>query len=201
MAKSKIDFRHIFIESILIVFTVSLALTLSEWRVSVKENRTKEAVLRNIASELEDNKTDLELKMPYHLAMSQKLNKYINSDSLWNTLNYGSGMEAMLQILERGIWNPKLQSGAWRSAELSGVVNSFDYETIYLLSNVYSVQEAGPESSWKQLAKLFADPNSYDPSSAKRLAQMLSLGFRELYSQEKSLVDSYEEALNHLSKE
>lgn len=201
MAKSKIDFRHIFIEAILIVFTVSLALALSEWRVSVKENRTKEAVLRNIASELEDNKSDLELKMAYHLAMSQKLNNYLNSDSLWNTLNYSSGMEAMIQILEKGIWNPKLQSGAWRSAELSGVVNTFDYETIYLLSNVYSVQEAGPESSWKQLAKLFADPNSYDPSSAKRLAQMLSLGFKELYSQEKSLVLSYEEALNTIRKE
>ncbi len=201
MAKSKIDFRHIFIEAVLIVFTVSLALALSEWRSSVKEEQTRKTVLRNIISELEDNKADLEQKMPYHKAMSEKLNQYVSSDSLWNTLNYKSGMEAMIQILDRGIWNPKLQSGAWRSAELSGVVNSFDYETLYKLSNVYSVQEEGPDNTWKQLAKLFVDPDSYDPSNARRLGSMLSLGFGELYSQERSLIGSYTEVLNHLKED
>lgn len=201
MSKSKIDFRHIFIEGILIVFTVLLALTLSEWRSSVKEDKTRETVINNIISEIEDNKADLETKMEYHKAMAGKLNSYLSSDSLWNSLRYNSGMEAVLQILEKGIWNPKLQSGAWRSAELSGIVNTFDYETLYILSNVYSVQEEGPDTTWKQLARLFADPSSYDPSSAKRLARMLSLGFAELYSQERSLIYSYSQALEHLSKE
>lgn len=200
MAKSKIDFRHITIEALLIVFTVLLALTLSEWRSSVKEERTREAVLNNIVNELKSNKADLESKLEYHKAMSQKLGEYLSSDSLWSTLKYTSGMEAMIQILDRGIWNPKLQSGAWRSAELSGVVNTFDYETIYILSNVYGVQEEGPDNTWKQLAKLFVDPTSYDPNNAKRLAAMLQLGFGELYSQERSLIESYKEALDHLGK-
>ena len=198
MAKSKIDFRHIFIEAMLIVFTVLLALALSEWRNIVKENQTKRDVLNNIISELEANKADLESRIDYHLAMANKLNTYLASDSLWNTLGSSTGMEATIQILDRGIWNPKLQNNAWRSAELSGVVNTFDYETIYVLSNVYRVQEEGPDSSWKQLAKLFAEPSSYEPNSARRLATMLSLGFRELYSQEKSLIITYDQALTYL---
>ncbi|MEO9483210.1 MAG: hypothetical protein ABJG47_07180 [Ekhidna sp.] len=201
MAKSKIDYRHIFIEALLIVFTVLLALGLSEWRSSIKEDQTREAVLNNILKELQANKNDLDRKMDYHLAMSQKLGRYLSNDSLWNSLTYNSGMEAMIQILERGIWNPILQNSAWRSAELSGVVNTFDYETTYILSGVYRVQEEGPDSSWKKIAGLFADPTSYDAGSARRLALMLNLGFAELHSQEKSLTKSYDKAINHLSKE
>lgn len=198
MAKSKIDFRHIFIEALLIVFTVSLALALSEWRNSVKEDRTKVDVLNNIVREIEANKADLEKKLGYHQKMSQKLNRYLESDSLWQTLKYTSGMEAMFQILDNGIWNPQFQEGAWRSAELSGVVNTFDYETIYVLSNMYRVQEEGPDTTWKKLAGVFADPDSYEPKSAKRLAKMLALGFGELYLQEKSLLYNYNKALEHL---
>ena len=82
MAKSKIDFRHITIEAILIVFTVLLALTLSEWRNSVKEDRTRKAVLNNIVNELKSNKADIESKMKYHNTMSQKPGDYLSSDSL-----------------------------------------------------------------------------------------------------------------------
>jgi hypothetical protein len=200
MGKSKIDFRHLLIESILIVFTVLLALALSEWRAGIKENKTRASVLNNIILEVKKNKNDLESKMDYHLEMSKKLGLYLNSDSLWSSLNYNSGIEAMMQIMDKGLQNPDLQSGAWRSAELSGIVNSFDYETIYILSNVYRVQSEGPDNTWKQLASLFGDPNSYDKNSARRLGLMLQVGFNELYSQERSLVYSYENALNALEK-
>ncbi len=200
MSKSKLDFRHLLIEAVLIVFTVLLALALSEWRSSIKEDNTREAVLANIVREIKANKEDLESKKEYHLRMSKKIKNYLESDSLWQLLNYQSGIEAMMQILDSGIQNPDLQSGAWRSAELSGIVNSFDYETIYVLSNVYRIQEDGPASTWKELASLFGDPSSYDPENAKRLGLMLQLGFAELYSQERSLIYTYDNALQALEK-
>lgn len=52
MAKSKIDFRHLVIEAVLIVFTVLLALGLSEWRNSTKEDKARAAVLSNIIQEI-----------------------------------------------------------------------------------------------------------------------------------------------------
>lgn len=198
MAKSKIDIRHILIESFLIVFTVLLALALSEWRSNLKEERTKEVVLNNILQEIRDNQSDLKEKMEYHNQMSQKMGQYLNSDSLWSTLQYESAIEAIIQIMDRGIQVPELQSTAWRSAELSGVVNSFDYETIYVLSNVYKVQEEGPNSTWKQLAAFFSDPTSYDKGTTRRLTKMMQLGFGELYAQERSLIYTYEKALESL---
>ncbi len=198
MSKSKIDFKHLLVEAILIVFTVLLALALSEWRNSIKEDNTKAAVLANIIREIEANKEDLESKMSYHLEMSTKLGEYVNSDSLWSTLEYNSGIEAMIQILDKGLLNPSLQSGAWRSAELSGIVNNFDFTTLYILSNLYQVQDEGPASTWKTMAAHFGNPYSYDPANAKTLGKMLQLGFQELYSQERSLVYSYENALEKL---
>lgn len=198
MSKSKIDFKHLLIEAILIVFTVLLALALSEWRSSIKEENTKAAVLANIIRELKANKEDLESKMGYHQEMSEKLAKYVNSDSLWSSLKFNSGIEAMIQILDKGLQNPALQSGAWRSAELSGIVNTFDFETLYILSTVYQVQNEGPASTWKTMAAHFGNPYSYDPANARTLGRMLQLGFGELYSQERSLVYSYENALKEL---
>ncbi|MEP1095283.1 MAG: hypothetical protein ABJG78_09245 [Cyclobacteriaceae bacterium] len=200
MARSKIDLRSLIIEALLIVFTVLLALTLSEWRSSIKQEDTKKAVLNNIIREIKSNKEDLESKMEYHLEMSKKLNNYVQSDGLWSTLTYSSGIEAMIQIMEKGLLNPTLQSGAWRSAELSGIVNTFDFETILILSAVYQVQHEGPESTWKTMAGHFGNPFSYEPKNAKLLARMLQLGFSELYAQERSLVSSYQNALEALAE-
>ena len=167
----------------------------------MKEDRTRKAVLNNISNELRANKNDMERKMGYHRDMALKLNNYLSSDSLWQSLSYSSGIEAMSGILDKGILNPRFQDGAWRSAELSGIMNTFDYETIYILSNVYRVQEEGPDNTWRKLAEIFADPDSYEPGSARRIGKMFSLGFDELYSQEKSLINEYDKALNHLSKD
>ena len=199
MSKSKLDFKHLTVEAIFIVFAVLLALGLGEWRSAIKQRTITKTVLQNIVSEIESNKADLESKVDYHQRMSDKIGQYVNSDSLWSTLKYNSGIEAMVQIMESGLQNPNLQSGAWRSAELSGVVNNFDYETIYALSNVYRVQSEGPESTWKLMASHFGNPYSYEPSNAQKLGRMLQLGFRELSSQEKSLIISYEKALETLS--
>lgn len=200
MTKSKIDLRHIVIEAVLIVFTVLLALALSEWRSSIKEADTRDKVLNNIINEIRANKKDLESKMDYHKEVSGRLGQYVASDSLWNTLQYTSGIESVIQIMHKGIQNPNLQSGAWRSAELSGVVNSFEYETLYMLSNLYRVQEEGPDNTWKKMAELFGDPFSYELENAKTLARMLSTGFNELYAQERSLLSSYQNALDFLTE-
>ncbi|WP_109301360.1 hypothetical protein [Aquimarina sp. AU474] len=189
--KSKIDIRHLLIEAILIVFAVSLALALNEWRSNVKEKDTIDKVLKNIVSEIQSNKVELEEKLDYHLQTSQKIGAYLANDSLWSTLKYSSGVEAVGQLMPKGIYNPNLQSGAWNSAVLSGVVNSFDYDILYELSNLYQVQEDGPNSTWKIIAGFYSESEAFDPAKARQLALKFQLAFGELYKQEKSLLNSY----------
>lgn len=200
MSKSKIQFRHLFIEALMIVFTVLLALALSEWRSSIKQEDIKKTVLNNIVKEIKSNKEDLESKMEYHLEMSKKIGAYLDSDSLWSTLNYTTGIEAVIQILDRGLQNPNLQSRAWRSAELSGIVNSFDFETILILSPVYQVQHEGPESTWKAMVGHFGNSFAYEPKNARLFGEIMKFGFGELSSQERSLMSAYQQALGALEE-
>ncbi len=198
MASKKLDFRHLLIEALLIVFTVLLALTLNEWRTNVKERKLKDKALKNIISEIRSNKEDIESKLDYHLQISENIKLYLSNDSLWATLDHTSGIGAVSTIMTRGIANPNLQSGAWNSAVLSGVVNSFEYDVLYELSNLYQVQENGPNSTWKIMAGFFSESSSFDPANARQVTMKFQLAFRELYSQERSLLKDYEKALSLL---
>ena len=200
MAQKKINFASIVVEAIMIVFTVLLALTLNEWRSNNKAEALTEKVLVNILRELKTNQADLEAKKDYHLEMSDKLAVYNNSDSLWSTLQYETGIGAVVQVIREGILNPNLQAGAWRSAELSGVINNFDYETIYILSNTYRVQEEGVASTWKHLATLFVSFDSYKKENARDFSRLIQMGFRELNAQERNLLDKYHEAITLLEQ-
>ena len=193
--KKKINFRYLLIEALLIVFTVSLALGLNEWRASVKEETMAEKVRTNILSEIKSNKEDLAIKMEYHLETSQNIARYLANDSLWSTLEYNSGIEAMIPLMPKGIWVPNLQSGAWNSAVLSGVVNSFDYDFLYEFSILYDLQEDGPNSSWKVMAGFFSEPWSYEKANARTLALRFQLAFKELHVQEKTLLRMYKRVL------
>ena len=122
----------------------------------------------------------------------------MSNDSLWTSLNPNSGIEAVSTIMTRGIANPNLQSGAWNSAVLSGVVNSFEYDVLYELSNLYQIQENGPNSTWKIMAGFFSESSSFDPSNARQVTLKFQLAFRELYSQERSLLKDYERTLSLL---
>lgn len=66
MAKPKLDIRHIAIEAILIVFTVSLALALSEWRLQVKKDQLVDRVIISLKSETEINIENLKKAIAYH---------------------------------------------------------------------------------------------------------------------------------------
>ena len=198
--KSKINYRQLLIETFFIVFAVLLALVLNEWRTAVKEQDTVDKVLENIINEIEANKKDLEVKYKYHLKTSQEIGRYLANDSLWGTLQYNSGVEAVTQLMPKGIYNPNMQSGAWDSAVLSGVVNSFDYEVLYTLSNLYQVQESGPNSTWKIIAGFYSEADSFNRENARQLALRFQLAFGELYNQERSLLNNYEDALKTLQQ-
>ena len=200
MAGSKINFKAILIEALLIVFTVLLALALNEWRNNVKEENTKIAVLNNIIKEIENNKRLIEEVTGYHEKVFTTFEEYNSNDSLWSTLPNMPGITAFMPIMDQGIKPAILQSGAWKSAELSGVVNSIDYETLYVLSNLYSVQELGTQTTWKSLASIFMEPGSHSNDMRRQIAVTMQLGFRELYYQEQGLVGQYDAALQHLEK-
>ncbi|MEP1034355.1 hypothetical protein [Ekhidna sp.] len=66
MDKPKLNFRHLAIEALLIVFTVSLALALSEWRSQVKKDQLVGRVKISLKSETIENIENLKKAISYH---------------------------------------------------------------------------------------------------------------------------------------
>ncbi|SNS52028.1 hypothetical protein SAMN05421640_0498 [Ekhidna lutea] len=66
MSNNKINLKHILIEAILIVFTVSLALALSEWRQQIKTENLVDRVLISLGEEMKKNVESLKTAIDYH---------------------------------------------------------------------------------------------------------------------------------------
>lgn len=63
---AKLEFKQLVVEAILIVFTVSLALALSEWRQQVKRNQLTNRVVNSLQDETEKNIENLKKAISYH---------------------------------------------------------------------------------------------------------------------------------------
>lgn len=74
MSNKKIDYRQIFIESIFIVFAVSLAFSLSEWRQGMKTKQLVKRVFQTLEDEVTTNKLALEKAYTYHSTLLSELN-------------------------------------------------------------------------------------------------------------------------------
>ncbi len=73
MSDNKINLKHILIEAILIVFTVSLALALSEWRLQIKTENMVDRVLVTLEDEMRKNVESLETAIKYHKKLVDEL--------------------------------------------------------------------------------------------------------------------------------
>ncbi len=75
MDKPKLNLKHLFIEAVLIVFTVSLALALSEWRLQVKKDQLVDRVIISLKDETENNIKNLRRAISYHEELLTNLRK------------------------------------------------------------------------------------------------------------------------------
>jgi hypothetical protein len=75
MEKKKIDYRQIFIESLFIVFAVSLAFSMSEWRQDFKTKQLVKRVTQTLKDEISANKAELESSYEYRLNLLDELKK------------------------------------------------------------------------------------------------------------------------------
>lgn len=198
MSKPKLDLRYILVESFFIVLTVTLALVLNQWRENIKEENKKEEVLQNIKKEIQENVKSLENSRDYHKEMSERIIGFINADTARQFLEGKNGAGVIVKLLDKGISPSLLQKSAWRSAEITGIASTFDFETIYQLSSLYDLQESGVSNTWKMLAVQFTDLSSYKESETFSVVNIFAMGFRELYTQENYLIYESKRAIELL---
>lgn len=197
---SSSNWKTILTESMLIVFSILLALLINQWTNNLQLKKQKNRSLSLIVQELEHNRNSLENLAPYHQRFADKLDALIQSDSFPEAFARMNGMEILRSgIMTSGLGKPDVQSTAWNAAQLSNAINLFDDQTLYTLSSIYELQEEGVDIVWKEVGRYILSAEMLDPQRKEIALKLLSIYINELASQELFLKEKYEDGLKELS--
>jgi hypothetical protein len=189
-------------ESVLIVFSILLALALDQW----KEDEEIEALVnRSVASferEIRSNKSRIEDINAYHTGLQQLLVQQDDGRGLRSVTEFRDVMSALQ--------SPPLLSSAWQTALATGVLSRMDYEMVAALSLTYSAQlrfdEAYQSNSRVLLAPANLDEDKLEITVfyAARFVADVARTESELvvfYEQTLAMIEAYEQAHGLLDDE
>lgn len=185
--KRRLPIQTLVIEVFSIVLGVLLALGMNQWREQRSHQSQADSALQHITNELHAN---LELLTLLHEN---------------NTATLAAMFEEQdVEEEEDGSFIPGLQlrETAWETLLSTGLSNYVDYETILMLSEVFSIQSIYKQTGM-QLTEAFMNVAAYASASGTdvnnlHLQRQFASYFEMLVTLEEALLDSYGEVIEHL---
>jgi hypothetical protein len=177
-------------ESVLIVFSILLALAVSECSERSNREERAEVALQNIHLEIGTNAAALRSAIPYHTGMLQRLDLLLADSAA--TLRSRGVFGTLNVIAPEGLQPPSLSTTAWDMAILTDAVSRTDYAKVCELSRLYQLQRMGVESTVPRLGELIFSRETFragtDPLPTLSLLQLI---LNELVTQERYLLERY----------
>ena len=126
-------------ESVLIVFSVVLALMLADWADHRRTNHEVAQVRAYFVEEIRANRAILLSQpiLPHHRRL-----RGVFADVNEGSVTQEQVMAAYGQVFETGIHVPALRDAVWRSAETGDLVGEMPIEDLFLLADIYKAQAA-----------------------------------------------------------
>lgn len=196
---SKQNTLKLVFESILIVFSVLLALLLNEYKGYLKEKQQRQLVIEMIQAELISNLNILNEQLPYHEEVLNNLNSALDSDSLRNTLITDSGV-VLWSLIPRGVVQKLVDDTSWQTAKSSTIFSSLELTFIFEMSELYRAQELGIESTLKNILSILSSRESLDTKQLNDTLLLLRNAFGEIVSQERFLIEMYKQKIDGFEK-
>ncbi|MEM9991878.1 MAG: hypothetical protein AAF738_08945, partial [Bacteroidota bacterium] len=112
----------ILLESILIVFSVLIALFLNEWKSQEKEAVRTELMLQHIESEIRSNQEIIQKVITYHKAVLASAKGVCRQDSL-ETIFFDEEGFHIYELAPNGIFQDWLNDTAWSVAKQDKITN------------------------------------------------------------------------------
>lgn len=152
-------------ESILIVFSVLLALFLTESINKLKERKNTRDLLNNIVSELKNNKTAILEMQEYNIKVLTKIDSALIVKRIQDSLV--SNSEFRLNVIApHGVLFRYLEDDAWIIAKNNNIMSKIEIESISILNKVYEdLDRIGKVED--EVAQVIFDRNSRDPKQIK----------------------------------
>lgn len=176
----------------LIVFSVVLGLYLSERIEDRKNEREAQKLLSKIKSELNNNVKILDIWVPYHREMVQKLDTLVADEKFIE--DFIADKSALYSAFTKNtLMGESPSSDAWDIAKSHPLVVNFDYDELFVLSRIFNQQRTTYEPIPRLVEFLISnDLNAREQARANLISfknRLNDISMREL-----QLVSYYNEA-------
>jgi hypothetical protein len=186
-------------ESMLIIFSVVLALILTEIFNKIHDNRQTREVLHQLRQELMDNKRLEEEQYNYHLQALRNIDSALNHPDFAKQF-INNGEISLKGIVPLGVMSHDLNNVAWEVAKQNDAFAKLGFTTYSLLTDIYNNQQRITNSEDKIGALLL----SWESRKPENLRTTLIL-FRDNYhawnvDRAPRLLKMYQQAIDKLSE-
>lgn len=155
------DWKEYLIESLLIVFSVLLALFLTESINKSHDRKYTKDLLKNIVIELKNNKTAILEMQEYNLKVLNKIDSALVERKIQDEIVSNSEFH-LNAIAPHGVLFRYLDDDAWTIAKNNNIISKLDIESVSILNKVYEDLER-IEKVEDEVAKVIFERNSRDP--------------------------------------
>jgi hypothetical protein len=170
------DWKEYLGESFLIVFSVFLALFLTEHINKLHEKENTKILLRGISAELNHNKKAIQEMQAYDSMVFEKIDSALADKKIQKKLV--SKDEFHLEVIApQGILYRFLRKDAWSVAINNNIASKIDIETLSILTRVYDYQDRIMKVE-DEVAKIIFDRASRDPKQAHKTLILIKDNYR-----------------------
>lgn len=160
------DWKEYIGESFLIVFSVLLALFLTEHINKLHDRENTKNILKSIAAELNHNKQALQEMQEYNLMVFSRIDSVIADKKLQKKLTQKD--EFHLEVIAPdGIQYRFLDNDAWAIGKNNNIISKIDIGTVSILTKVYENQDRIAKIE-DEVAKVIFDRASRDPRQVRK---------------------------------
>ena len=192
------DWKEYLGECILIVFSVILALFLTEVINNINESRKTYEILHQLKAELINNKRLEEEQYHYHLKVLNNIDSALNNPAIAGKF-ISNGEINLNTIAPEGVLRHDLNDVAWQVAKQSDIISKIDFKTYSLLTDCYNNQQRITNSEDK-IGQLLLSFESRKPENLKATLILMRDNYHAWdVDRAPGLLNRYQEAINKLS--
>jgi len=195
------DWKEYLGECLLIVFSVALAIGITEYLTSLHEEKQASEILYQLKEELINNKKNAKEQYDYHLQVLKNIDSALHHPEFAKKFINDSGeIDLTHTIAPEGVLRHDLSDVAWQVAKQNNIFSKIDLSTYSLLTDIYANQQRITNSE-QEIGHVLL---SFESRRRENLRTTLIL-IRDNYhgwavDRTPNLLNLYQEAIDKLSK-
>jgi hypothetical protein len=187
-------------ESLMIIFSVLLALLLTEIFSKIHEKQQTHEILGSLRQEIIDNKKKEDSQYQYHLQVIKNIDSALANPALAQRFIHNGEIDPHLQPLAPvGVMSQDLNDVAWQVAKQFNIFSKIDFATYSLLTEIY-YQQGRITKTEEDIARVIIGWESRRPENL-RLTLILMRDYYHAWAVDRApqLLRLYQQAIDKLS--